>query len=84
MASLYPVRFYKKRSLSKSSSDVVFCFFIFGSRKYLGCLVEFNQGAQVHIRGEVRQPSSLLHVVSHDCHGIVRFQFGNKVFDFCR
>ena len=82
--STKPARFYEKHSLTKSSSDIVFCFFIFGARKYLGCLVEFNHSTQVHIRGEVGQPSSLLHVVSHDCHGVVRFQFGDKVFDFCR
>src|SRR5262245_47618422 len=52
--------------LAKAAGNVIFrLLFLRGGEKFVG-LTKFYQPAQVHKSREIRNPRSLLHIVSHD------------------
>src|SRR5471032_251415 len=64
-----------------TASDVVFSLFTrWRSEQRVGVAV-FDQLTQIHEGGAVRTTRSLLHVVGHDNHCVIRFQLGDQLFD---
>src|SRR3972149_2734797 len=66
---------------SKPSGDVILGFLAPGPDEYVVGNAKFDHFTQVHIGSVVRNARRLLHVVSHDHHGVIALQFVHQLLD---
>lgn len=70
--------------LSEFSGDIIMCFLMIRLRKYFARIAPLHQFAHIEKRGLIRDPRSLLHVMSHNDDCILFFQCQNQLFYFPR
>src|SRR6266550_1780869 len=68
---------------AEAAGDVILGFLAFGLDENLVGGTEFDQLAQVHVSGKVRNPRRLLHIVGDDGDRVVGLELADQLLDLC-